>query len=222
VFSNIQQHISSLWRVAGRPALLLFGLVIAGAVLRGQGLDAGVAAVGQQGPLAFVTLAAIGCAVGVPRQVIAYAGGLAFGFWLGAALALLAEAMGCAADLFWARLVARAWAARWLARAGGGRIDRLNRFLVANAFTATLTLRLLPIGNNLLLNLVAGVSSVAAGPFLLASVLGYIPQTAIFALLGGGVRVSQGMQMTLAVALFAASIALGLLLLRRRPVTWSD
>lgn len=187
-------------------------------MLRGLGLDAGIAAAGEQGPVAFLMIAAVGCAVGVPRQVIAYAGGLAFGFWPGAILALLAEAAGCATDLFWARLVARAWAARWLAQAGGGRIDRLNRFLVANAFTATLTLRLLPVGNNLLLNLLAGVSSVAAGPFLLASVLGYIPQTAIFALLGGGVRVSQGAQMALAVALFAVSVALGLALLHRRPV----
>jgi len=218
VSSNIQQRILPLLRAAGRPALLLLGLIVVGSLLRGLGLDAGIAAAGQQGPVAFLMIAAVGCAVGVPRQVIAYAGGLAFGFWPGAILALLAEAVGCAADLFWARLVARAWAARWLAQAGGGRIDRLNRFLVANAFTATLTLRLLPVGSNLLLNLLAGVSSVAAGPFLLASVLGYIPQTAIFALLGGGVRVSQGAQMALAVALFAVSIALGLALLRRRPV----
>jgi len=217
--SDIQQRVFPLLRAAGRPVLLLLGLVAAGGVLRGLGLDAGIRAAGQQGPVAFVIVAAVGCAVGVPRQVISYAGGLAFGFWPGAALALLAEAIGCAADLFWARLVARAWAARWLARAGGGRLDRLNRFLVANAFTATLTLRLLPVGNNLLLNLLAGVSSVAAGPFLLASVLGYIPQTAIFALLGGGVRVSQGEQMALAAALFAGSIALGFALLRRRPIS---
>lgn len=216
--SNIRQRISRLAGAATRPALLFLGLIIAGAALRGLGLDAKVEAMGQNGPVAFIGIAAVACAVGVPRQVVAYSGGLAFGFWSGAALALVAEALGCAADLFWARLIAREWAARWLARAGGGRLDRLNRFLVANAFTATLTLRLLPVGNNLLLNLLAGVSSVAAGPFLLASVLGYIPQTAVFALLGGGVRVSQGAQVALAVAMFAASIALGLMLLRRRRI----
>ena len=213
---DIRQHISRLLRVAAQPALLLFGLIVAGLALRGLGLDAGIAAAGQNGPTAFLIVATAACTVGIPRQVVAYSGGLAFGFWVGAALALVAETVGCAADLFWARLVARAWAARWLARAGGGRVARLHRFLVANAFTATLTLRLLPVGNNLLLNLLAGVSSVAAGPFLLASMLGYVPQTVVFALLGGGLRVSQGAQVALAIGLFAVSIALGLVLLRRR------
>ena len=102
--------------------------------------------------------------------------------------------------------------------ARGGRLARLEQFLVANAFSATLTLRLLPVGSNIALNLLAGVSGVAAGPFLVASILGYVPQTVVFSLLGGGVRVSQGTQMALAVGLFAASIGLGVGLLRRRPI----
>ncbi len=196
---------------------MLLGLVSAGLALRHFGLDAEIAAAGQHGPLAFVGLAAAACAVGVPRQVVAYSGGLAFGFWPGATLALLAEVLGCIGNFFWARWAARAWTTRWLVR-GGGRLQRLSRFLCANAFTATLTLRLLPVGNNLLLNLLAGVSGVAAGPFLAASALGYVPQTAVFALLGGGVRVSQGVQVAVAAVLLALSVALGLVLARRRSV----
>ena len=207
---------------AWRPALLLLGLVGAGLALRGLGLDARVAAAGENGPLAYVALGTVACAAGVPRQVVAYAGGLAFGFWPGSALALLAEALGCGADFFWARLLARHWAVGWLRRRGGGRLERLDRFLTARAFTATLTLRLLPVGSNVVLNLLAGVSGVAAGPFLLASVLGYVPQTAVFALLGGGVRVSQGVQVGLAAVLFAVSIGMGVLLLRRRPAAAGD
>ena len=203
-------------RVA-RPALLVLGLVGAGLVLRRFGLDDAIGHAGEQGPLVFMALAAVACTVGVPRQAVAYAGGFAFGFWPGAILALTAEAVGCIVNFYWARLVARRWAAAILARSGqkGGRIARLERFLVANAFTATLTLRLLPVGNNLALNLLAGVSGVAPIPFLAASVLGYVPQTAVFALLGGGVRVSQGVQIALAAVLMAASIALGLYLLKR-------
>jgi uncharacterized membrane protein YdjX (TVP38/TMEM64 family) len=227
----------SLLARAWRPVLLTLGLVAAGFALRDLGLDARIAAAGENGPLAYLAAGALACAFGVPRQVVAYAGGLAFGFWPGAALALLAEALGCAANFFTARRLARRWAERWLRRSGnngsgdggsadgspgigglGGRLDRLDRFLSARTFTATLTLRLLPLGSNIALNLLAGVSGVAAGPFLLASVLGYIPQTAVFALLGGGVRVSQGVQIALAAALFAISIGMGVLLLRRRPV----
>ena len=84
-----------------------------------------------------------------------------------------------------------------------------------NPFWATLSLRLLPIGSNILLNLLAGVSGIAAPPFLAATLLGYVPQTIIFALLGGGVQVGHAAQVALAVILFAASLGGGLLLLRR-------
>ena len=215
--ASVRQRIVSLSSVAGRPALLLLGLVLAGLASRSLGLDAGIAAAGQRGPLAFVAIAAAACAMGVPRQVVAYSGGLAFGFWPGATLALLAEILGCVGNFYWARWAARAWAVRWLAR-GGGRLERLSRFLRANTFAATLTLRLLPVGSNLLLNLLAGVSGVAAGPFVAASALGYVPQTAVFALLGGGVRVSQGAQVAMAAVLLALSIALGLALARKRSV----
>lgn len=205
-------------QAVAKAALLLAGLVAAWFALRHLGLEEGIAAARQHGPVAFVAVTAAACAVGVPRQVVAYAGGLAFGFWPGALLALLAEVLACVADFFWARLLARSWATRWLAQRGGGRIDRLDRFLRANTFTATLTLRLLPVGSNIALNLLAGVSGVAVAPFLAASALGYVPQTAVFALLGSGLRVSQGAQVALGVALFAVSAGLGLLLMRRRPI----
>ena len=197
-----------------RPALLMAGLVGAGWLLQRVGLSAAVAQAGERGPLVFVGVAAAACAVGVPRQVVAYAGGLAFGFWAGAGMALAATVAGCAADFWWARGVARDWAARVIGRSA--RAGRMERFLVAHAFRATLTLRLMPVGSNILLNLLGGVSGVAAGPFLLASALGYVPQTTVFALLGGGVRVSQGAQVGLAAVLMAGSVALGVGLMRGR------
>ena len=199
-----------------RSALLAAGLIGAGLLLRWFGLRDAVRQAGEHGPLAFALLGSIACSVGVPRQVVAYAGGLAFGFWAGAGLSLVGETAGCAVNFYWARLIGRRWVMRRLAR--GGRLARLERFLVANAFRATLTIRLLPVGSNIVLNLLAGVSGVAAGPFVLASVIGYVPQTAVFALLGGGVRVSGVVQMALAAALLALSIGLGLVLLRRRAV----
>jgi hypothetical protein len=40
----------------------------------------------------------------------------------------------------------------------------------------------------------------------------------VFTLLGGGVRVSHGLQVALAAALMAVSIGLGIVLMRRRPI----
>ncbi len=196
-----------LWK----PALLAAGLLAATLASRG-GLGRSILdAPAEAGPAAFVLAAAVACALGVPRQVVAYAAGLGFGAWTGCALALAAQLGGCAAAFLWARLVARDWAGR-LTR---GRVARLDRQISRHPFSATLTLRLLPVGSNLLLNLLAGVSAVAAGPFLLASAIGYVPQTLVFALLGGGVRLDRTSQMALAAALFALAGLLGLWLLRR-------
>lgn len=201
-----------------RPALLLAGLLAAGLLVRalpGGGADHWLAALKSMPPAAaggaFVLLAAAMCAVGVPRQVAAYAGGYVFGLWGGIALAMAGQLLGCIVDFAWARAVGRAWMARRLS----GRLARLDARLAANPFLATLTLRLLPVGNNLALNLLAGVSGVAAVPFLAATAVGYVPQTVVFALVGAGTRVARGTEIGLGVALFAAAAALGGLLLRR-------
>ena len=194
-----------------KPALLLAGLSLAGLALRNGWGRAALDAPAQAGPAGFVLVGAAACALGVPRQVVAYAAGLGFGTWMGCALALVAEVAGCAADFLWARLVARGWAARRIR----GRLARLDGQLSRHPFSVTLTLRLLPVGSNILLNLVAGVSAVALGPFLLASAIGYLPQTLVFALLGGGVRVDRNEQLLLAGGLFVVASVLGLWLMRR-------
>jgi uncharacterized membrane protein YdjX (TVP38/TMEM64 family) len=80
---------------------------------------------------------------------------------------------------------------------------------------ASLTLRLLPVGNNVVLSLLAGLSSVSAPAFLVASAIGYVPQTLVFALLGSGVHVSHTEQIVLGGVLFVASALLGVVLMRR-------
>ncbi len=198
-------------RALWKPALLAAGLLAAGLAVRGGwGRDA-LDAPAQAGPAAFVLAAAAACALGAPRQVVAYAAGLGYGVWAGCVLAMAAQVGGCAAAFLWARLIARDWAMRRTR----GRLARLDQRLSRHPFSATLTLRLLPVGSNLMLNLLAGVSAVAAGPFLLASAVGYVPQTVVFALLGGGVRVGRAAQVMLAAALFVLAGLLGAWLLRR-------
>ncbi len=195
-----------------RAALLLAGLVALG--VAGRALAPGLLAHAEPTLRGAATLVAAGAALsaaGVPRQLVAFAGGYAFGLWRGGALALLAQMLGCAADFWFARLAGRFWATR---RVAGRRSAGLNRLLAARPFATALTLRLLPVGNNLLLNLLAGASAIPARPFLAATLIGYVPQTAVFALAGSGVQVDRTVQLGLAAALFALSAALGLALLR--------
>jgi uncharacterized membrane protein YdjX (TVP38/TMEM64 family) len=161
----------------------------------------------------FCLIATMACASGVPRQAIAFAGGYAHGLVLGTALALGSETLACLLNVVWARSLARNWLQsrlpqRWLAR--------LHQAFATQPFATTLSLRLLPVGNNLLLNLAAGLLRVPIARFVLASAVGYIPLTIIFALLGSGVHVHRGVELAAGVVLFALSILTGWLVLKRQ------
>lgn len=216
--SAIPPRLASL----GKLVLLAAGLALGGWLLRELGggrPEAWVERFGLQqtlwGETAFLVLGTLACAVGVPRQAVAFLGGYAFGAWIGGGLSLLAQLLGCAAAFGWAALVGRGWAERRLAGRFGRRLRALRDVLAASPFNTTLALRLLPIGNNLALNLLAGLSGLPLLAFLAGSAVGYLPQTVIFALAGSGVAVDRQGQIILAVVLFVVSAALGLWMLRR-------
>lgn len=206
---------ASAARMAAKPALLLFGLTGAALSLNLLPFKAFLtlhAGLGASDALWFIVLGALACAVGVPRQIVAFAGGYVWGLAAGTLLALAAQIIGAAADLFWARVVARDWVQARLK----GRLRKFDRMLSQRPFAATVALRFMPIGNNLLLNLLAGVSAVPAFGFLAGSLIGFIPQTAIFTLLGSGSRVARGTEIAIGVGLFVVSAAIGTIMLRRR------
>jgi uncharacterized membrane protein YdjX (TVP38/TMEM64 family) len=137
--------------------------------------------------------------------------GYAFGAWFGAAIALLSQVLACALDFFWSRLLGRAVVYRRF----GPWLRKIDTALAASPFVATLAFRLMPVGNNLLLNLAAGLSSVRAAPFLLASAIGFIPQTLIFALIGRGSAPAHSYVFAAGIVMFVLSALLGIALLRR-------
>ncbi len=166
---------------------------------------------GWRGEASFIALAALAMTVGLPRQVVAFAAGYAFGLVQGTLIALIATVLSCIAAFYYARLFGRALIAPRLS----GRIARVDAFVREHPFSMTLLIRLLPAGHNLSTNLAAGLSSVAAPPFVLGSALGYLPQTVVFALVGSGVGVDPFWHLLLGVLLFILSGALGLYLYRR-------
>lgn len=153
----------------------------------------------------FILVGATLVGLGMPRQIIAWLGGGAFGFDGGVALALAAQGIGCLGNFVFARLLGR----RWVQKRMGPRVAAFERFLVAHPFSTILMLRLMPKGSNLLVSLLAGLSGIDPLRFLAASLIGFVPQTVVFALVGSGIRVGSGLRELLAVALFAASGLLG-------------
>jgi uncharacterized membrane protein YdjX (TVP38/TMEM64 family) len=201
-----------------KPALMAGGLVAVAISLpllgAGSAQSTLVNLVGEggvQGPMMFLAVATLLTAIGLPRQIPAFVAGYAFGTWSGVAIALLSQLIACAADFVWSRAVAR----DFVKRRFGKRLIRIDAALAERPFMTTLTFRLLPVGSNILLNLVAGLSSVRALPFLAASLIGFIPQTVIFALLGRGSAPNHASVLAVGGVMFAVSAILGMYLFKR-------
>ncbi|MGH9577463.1 MAG: TVP38/TMEM64 family protein, partial [Terriglobales bacterium] len=182
-----------------------------GEVLSKAWIDSDVRGKGIGGEALFLCVAGLTTAFALPRHVVSFLGGYAFGVVLGTALGLAGTALGCVLTFFYARIVGRPLVSARL----GARVQRIEDFLAAHPFWMTVLIRLLPVGNNFATNLAAGVSRVPAAPFFLGSVLGYLPQTLVFALAGSGVDLGASWRIGIAVALFVASGVIGAWLYRK-------
>jgi len=166
---------------------------------------------GIVGELIYLGIVAIATALAFPRQVVSFLGGYAFGVGLGSVLALVGTEIGCALSFFYARAFGRPLVGVRLA----ARARRVEIFLADSPLLMTLLIRLLPVGNNFLTNIVAGVARVAAPPFLVGSLLGYVPQTLVFALAGSGVDLGATMRIVIAASLLVVSGVIGVRLYHR-------
>lgn len=174
-------------------------------------VDSDVRGKGASGELIFLAMAGLAVAIGVPRQIISFLAGYAFNVALGVVFGVVATVLGCLLSFFFARWFGRALLpARLTGRCGGA-----GAFIHDNTLSMTVLLRLLPVGNNLMLNLAAGVSAVRAWPFVTGSALGYIPQTLVFALVGSGINVDPVLRIGLGLALLLVSGMLGIYLFRK-------
>jgi uncharacterized membrane protein YdjX (TVP38/TMEM64 family) len=199
-----------------KPALMAGGMiaVVMALPLLGGGAAQGTLSnlVGQggvRGPAMFLLVATFLTAIGLPRQVPAFVAGFAFGPWYGTVIALVSQVLACSLDFIWARAIGQDFVRRRFGKA----FAKLDKTLAVHPFTATLMLRLMPVGSNMLLNLAAGLSSVRILPFLAASAIGFIPQTAIFAMFGQAPNHAH--LFVLGGVMFICSALLGVVLLRR-------
>ena len=207
------------WRAAFKGLAFLFSLAVAAVVLKAThfGADIDEAWVnrvllhhGATSALWFIAAAGLATAMGFPRQAACFLAGYGFGFARGTLVGVAGTLVGCMLSFHYARLLGRSFVRRRFLK----RVQRFDAFLGRHPLAMTLLVRLLPVGNNLVTNLIAGVSSVGALPFFAGSGLGYLPQTAIFALVGSGVNVQSSARIVAGGALLVCSGILGLALYR--------
>lgn len=196
--------------VFGGLMLLARSLGLEGHLTDRQWLLGQVQGHGAGGVLFFVGVTALSTGLGVPRQLTAFLGGYAFGWFWGTLLATLGTALGCALDFTVARTLGRDFVLARFSR----RAAKLDAFLRTGPFRTSLAIRLLPVGHNLLTSMAAGVTSIPARFFILGSAVGYIPQNLVFAIFGAGVNaestLGRALSIGVSVALLAASAWLGM------------
>lgn len=208
------------FRIIIRGLIQIAILLVAGFLLENQVLgisldkqwiDTMVRGRGFEGEAWFIAAGALFTAVGLPRQVLSFLAGYAFDVWRGSLLALLATLAGCLVIFYYARW----WRYRQVKERFPDKIQRIDNFISRNPFMMTLLVRLFPVGSNLITNLAGGVSRVKVLPFLLGSVVGYLPQTVIFALIGSGISIDPYLRITTGVIAFIISTVLGIYLYMR-------
>lgn len=139
--------------------------------------------------------------VGLPRQLVAFMGGYAFGMAEGILYSTLAAIISCAIVMTISRYLARPIAMRYFKL----RVSQLDNFLLQSPLLKSIIIRLLPVGNNLLTNVLAGLSNISYCGFIWGSAIGYLPQMAVFALMGKGVLVDSELKIIISVGLFFLS-----------------
>jgi uncharacterized membrane protein YdjX (TVP38/TMEM64 family) len=133
--------------------------------------------------LLYIAVYCLLVALSVPGAVVlTIAGGFLFGIWLGTLCAVIGATLGATAIF----LAARA-GLRGLAQRAGGFVGKLEAGFRADAFNYLLVLRLVPVFPFWLVNLVPALVGVRLPTYVLATFLGIIPGTFVYASLGNGV-----------------------------------
>lgn len=134
-------------------------------------------------PLAFVACYAAVTALSIPgAAVLTIAGGFLFGTWLGAALAAVGATLG-AVGVF---MVARTSLGEVLRERAGPRVERLAEAFRRDGFSYLLVLRLVPLFPFWLVNLVPALLGMRLLPYTLATAVGIVPGSLVYAGVGDG------------------------------------
>jgi uncharacterized membrane protein YdjX (TVP38/TMEM64 family) len=121
-------------------------------------------------------------ALSVPgAAILTIAGGFLFGTWVGGLCAVIGATLGATAIF----LAARAGLGG-LAQRAGRFVGKLEAWFRADAFSYLLVLRLVPIFPFWLVNLVPALVGVRLPTYVLATFLGIVPGTFVYASLGNG------------------------------------
>tara|TARA_R110001606_G_scaffold258631_2_gene406418 strand:+ start:21652 stop:22383 length:732 start_codon:yes stop_codon:yes gene_type:complete len=164
-------------------------------------IDRDIRDAGGIGIIYFLGIGVLATACGAPRQIVAFLGGYAFGAIGGTLLSTLAATIGCAVTFYISKCLVKPFIQRKFSHQS----KLADRFLSKAPTRKTIIIRMLPFGSNVLTNIVAGSTNVSPKAFLTGSMIGYLPQMLIFALLGKGILVGSELKILFSAILFFLS-----------------
>ncbi|MCB2054833.1 MAG: TVP38/TMEM64 family protein [Geminicoccaceae bacterium] len=133
--------------------------------------------------LVFVLIYAVATALSLPGgAILTVTAGFLFGVWVGAGLSVVGATIGAVAVF----LIARTSLGRVLKDKAGPRLARMERGFAENGLSYLLVLRLVPIFPFWLVNIVPALLGVGLATFTLATFVGIIPGSLVFASVGNG------------------------------------
>ena len=173
----------SAWQKAALLLLLLTLAVGLTAILGSPDVPAFKARVhetGAWGPVVYFAGYVVLSLVPSPKALLTVAGGVLFGFWAGAALALAAALVGAVLSFAFGRVLGR----EAVDRLTRGRLARVDELLSHHGLASVLVVRLIPVVPYTAINYAAGLTGVRLRHYVVGSALGMVPGSLAYAALG--------------------------------------
>ena len=142
--------------------------------------------------------------IGLPRQIGAFISGYSFDVILGCIIATAAATAGCYLTL----TLSAKYFYQFIHRKYPQPQQKLQTFFNQQLFYKAIIIRILPVGNNFLTNVIAGSCRIKRTPYIAGSCLGFIPQMLIFSLAGTGVKLSSNSHLIFSGVLFLLALLL--------------
>lgn len=169
-----------------RPVLwlALVALVIVGALWLlapyADDLHRWIESFGLLAPVVFVVVAALLMLTPVPKSLLVFAAGVAFGLWIGAVASFVATILAAETG-FW---IGRRLGRQTVERFTGARAAKLDALMTARGVVSVITVRLVPVVPFWALNYLAALTAVRRRDYFLGTLIGVVPGTIVFTAIG--------------------------------------
>lgn len=171
-------------KTGAAAAVLLLGCYL-GTLVSPQEIQTVLRGFGGWAAVVYIGLFALLPAFFFPVAVLALAGGLVFGLWLGSLYTFVGAILNCTLMFFLARYAGRAqveaFIANKLSHVWQNRLQNLNS---GGGFALLIILRLIPAIPYNIINYAFGLSAMKYSTYILASAIGIIPGTFAFINIG--------------------------------------